>query len=217
MLFRSEIPNLSQRANSYFVYLVKRYLFGLEGLAPQRATARERVWLLFYAVASFFYRMFVSATIALLVASKYFVIGVLLAMWSVYLMLAKPVAGAVGWLLAGPELQRKRIRAVVTTVLIVGTLGAVIFWVPAPSWTRTEGVAWAPEDTIVRMGTDATVQEVVATPNSRVAKGDRLIVGRDPELTAQVKVLAAQLEEQNLRYAAAVRDKVLARSEEHTS
>ena len=87
---------------------------------------------------------------------------------------------------------------------------AIVFGYPAPSWLRTEAVAWVPNDNVVRAGTDGFVTKVVATPNTPVRKGDILLVTEDPELTGQVSVLAAQLVEQQAKLTSAVKDKVYA-------
>jgi putative peptide zinc metalloprotease protein len=203
-----EIPNMGQRANTYFAYLVKRYLFGIRAQVPPRAGPGEKAWLFAYALGSFFYRIFVSITIALLVASQYFVIGVIIAFWSLYQMVVQPLAVRIAWLLSGTELGKQRSRALALTLLISGLAAVVVIWVPAPSWSRTEGVAWAPEDATVRVTTDGFVSQVLAPPNRPVRKGEPLVVTTDPELAAQVKVLAASLAEQVARLTAAVNDRV---------
>jgi len=52
-----EIPISGKRANEYVGYLVNRYLFGVEGGASQVSAPGERGWFVFYAIASFAYRM----------------------------------------------------------------------------------------------------------------------------------------------------------------
>jgi putative peptide zinc metalloprotease protein len=92
--------------------------------------------------------------------------------------------------------------------LTAALLAVIVLWVPAPSWTRTEGVAWAPDDATVRASTDGFVTRVIARPNARVRKGEPLVARSDPELEANVRVLQAQLAEQEARYNAAVRNRV---------
>jgi putative peptide zinc metalloprotease protein len=203
-----EIPNLAQRANTYFAYLVKRYLFGMPGQMPPQAGAGEKAWLFGYAVLSFFYRIFVALSIALLIAGQYFFIGVLIALWSLYQMVVQPLALRIAWLVGGTEVGKRRSRAVAISAFTVAVAAAIVLWVPAPSWSRTEGVAWAPEDATVRARTDGFVSRVVAVPNRPVRKGDELLITEDPELRSQVKVLEAMLAEQRARHAAAVNDRV---------
>jgi len=199
-----EIPNLGQRANAYLGYLVNRYVFGMKWATVPEATAGEGAWFVFYSIASFIYRIFIAITIALLVSAKFFFIGVLLAIWSLYLMVFQPLFKTTGWLFSADQLATRRTRALSITGAVVAALAVVVLWVPAPSWTLTEGVAWAPEDAVVRAGSDGFVTEIVAPVNSRVTRGTPLVITSDPDLGSQVEVLSAQLAEQQARYSAAV-------------
>jgi len=204
-----EIPNLGQRANAYFSYLVRRRLLNVKSATPPPETAPgERPWLASFAVGSFVYRIMVTISIALLVAEQYFIIGVLLAMWSLYGMFVQPLAKKIGYLATGDELHGKRTRTIATVATMVLLLVAILAWVPAPSWTRTEGVAVAPQNAQVRAAADGFVVTVVAAPNAPVKRGDTLLVTEDPELLAKVSVFEAQLKEQLARYAAARDDRV---------
>ena len=203
-----EIPNLGQRANAHFTYLIKRHLLGVAGLTPGDDMPGERAWFVGYAVSSFAYRMFISLSIALLVAQQYFFLGVLLAIWSLWNSLLLPLAKQIGYLYASNELRSGRWRAVLMTVLTVCALAGLVFWLPAPSWTRTEGVTLAPRDAGVRASVDGFVSALTAGPNQTVTRGQPLIVTEDPEHAARVRVLGAQLGEQLARYSAAHDDPV---------
>jgi len=205
-----EIPNLGQRANTYLGHITNRYLLGVKESTAKDSSRGERIWFVFYSIASFIYRIFVSIAIALAVAGKYFVLGVLLALWSLYSVFVLPVAKKVSYLVAGSELRSHRGQALAVVGLIGAIAAAVIFWYPAPSWTRTEGVAVAPLHAHVRAAGDGFITSVRATPNTRVSKGDPLVVVEDPELQSRVKVLEAQLKEQEARYTAARGDRVQA-------
>jgi putative peptide zinc metalloprotease protein len=203
-----EIPNLGQRSNTYLSYLVKRYLLGLRGQTPPEAGSGEKVWLACYAVGSFVYRIMIAITIALMVAGQFFFIGVLIALWSLYTMMVQPAVTKIAWLVAGTDAAAQRGRAVTTAALVVGGLIALVVLVPVPAWTRTEGIAWASEDSMVRPATDGFIKEIVARPNTEVRKGQPLVLRSDPELEASVQLIAAQLAEQEARYTAAVRNRV---------
>jgi len=203
-----EIPNLAQRANAYLGYLVRRYPFGVRSAAAPETAPGERPWFVFYSIASFIYRMFVMLSIAVMLAEQYFVVGVLLALWSLYTMLVQPLATKAAYLFSGPELRGKRFQALTAVTLSSLIVAAIVVWVPAPSWTRTEGVAVAPLNAHLRAGADAFIKAVVAKPNQSVKAGDVLIVTEDPELLARVELLEAQLREQHARYAAAYEERV---------
>ncbi|RZJ18387.1 MAG: biotin/lipoyl-binding protein [Haliea sp.] len=199
-----EIPNLGQRSNDYLGYLINRYLFAVKDVQSPVAAKGERRWFVFYSITSFFYRMFMMLTIVLLVASKFFVFGVLMAIWSIWNMLVQPIAKKVGYLLNSPKLQQRRSRALGITgaVLVAAALG--LFWLPAPSFTRSEGVVWAPDEAQVRANVDGFVTRVVAVPGQPVKKGDLLIQCEDPELIARLAVLQAEVAGMEAKYNAAL-------------
>ncbi len=103
-----EIPNLGQRSSRYLAYLVKRYLFGLTNETSPVTAHGERSWFLFYGVAAFFYRIFISFAIALYVAGKFFVIGVILAIWALMGQIVIPLMKGLGFVLMGASLQERR-------------------------------------------------------------------------------------------------------------
>jgi len=199
-----EIPNLAQRSNEYLGYLVNRYLFGVDGGTSPVAAKGERGWFVFYAIGSFLYRMFMMVSIAVLVASRFFVVGVILALWAFATMLVIPMAKKINYLVGSPKLASHRQRAIFATVAIVGMLAGALLWLPAPSSTRAEGVIWAPEKAQVRATVDGFVTAVLAKPDQPVRKGDVLFQTADPELVARARVLQAQYSELDARYNAIV-------------
>src|SRR5205814_3539512 len=77
-----QMPNLRQRGQQYLAHLVEKRLFGLRG-SEFDAGERERGWLAAFTVASFVYRTLIMVGIALFIATQYFFLGVLLALWTV--------------------------------------------------------------------------------------------------------------------------------------
>jgi putative peptide zinc metalloprotease protein len=187
-----EVPNLAQRANRFWGWLVEAKLFRA-GVERPASTPGERAWFVFYAPAAFAYRMAVLFTIALFLASEWFVLGVAIAIIGVALGVGLPILKA-GWHVAtSPRLQRVRRRAVVAAILGVGGLAALLFLVPAPLRTVTEGVVWLPEDAYVRAGGNGLIRAVSAPSGARVAVGDSLVLAEDPLLKAEEAVLEAQI------------------------
>lgn len=189
-----EMPNLGQRSSAYLGYLIQRHAFGIRE-AQSPAAPGEQGWLFAYGLASFCYRIFISLTIILFVATQYFFVGVLLAIWGVAVMVLRPIAMGAWYVAATPQLAGRRVRAIATTLSMLAIAGVFLFLVPAPQWTRAEGVVWVPEQAQVRAQTACWVREVVAVPGARVGKGDPLVQCEDPELATNVRVLEAQLVE----------------------
>jgi putative peptide zinc metalloprotease protein len=188
----TQIPNLRARANQYLGYLAESRLFGLR-LPEFEATRGERRWFLFYAIASFLYRVFLMITIALFIAAEYLVIGVVLALWVVVTSFVIPVTKAIGYLVLHKKLRRHRVRALTVTGAIASVVVVLLFLVPVPLWTRSEGVIWVPHDAHVRAGADGFIREVPVESGARVRKGSPLVVSEDRALVTRVRVLDAQL------------------------
>jgi putative peptide zinc metalloprotease protein len=198
-----EIPNLSQRASQYASYLAKRYCLGLRDAASPVTAAGERIWFVSYALASFLYRTVVTFAIALFLASKMFLFGVALAIWAVGGFLVRPIVRAAAYQLWSAELMERRMRAVVISALALAVVVACLFLIPLPFATTAEGVLWIPEGAVVRAETEGDISRVAVKSGQQVAPGEALMVLTNPELTAYLAVLEADLQEITLRLEAA--------------
>ena len=205
-----EIPNLGQRANAYLGYLVKRYGFHLADVQSPVVAPGERAWFIGYALASFAYRMVIMVAIALMVAGKFFLFGVAMALWYVYSSLLLPLGKMVDYLARNPALGRRRRRAWTVSAATVALAALALFWLPAPQYTRAEGVVWAPEEAQLRASAAGELRRVVATPGQRVRKGELLIESDDAELLARVAVQQAELQALEARAAATLNNPVQA-------
>jgi len=194
-----EIPNLATRSNRYFGYLFQRYLFDLRDARSPVAAPGEAAWFLVYGIAAYCYRLFVLFLIVLFVASRFFVIGILLALWALAAQFVWPLLKQIWFLLDAPQLRRRRARALgASGALVLG--GAVLIGlVPVPSWTRADGVVWLPEDSRVRAETDAFVTRVLVTDGQTVQTGEPLIASDDPVLHLRVRLLESKRAELEAR------------------
>ena len=199
-----EIPNLGTRSNQYLGYLLQRYVFGVRDADSPAQSPGERFWMVVYGIASFVYRIFIMFVIILFIAGKFFTIGVLLAIWAVATQVVMPVGKNLAFLLNSPNLRRQRGRALTTSAFLALAVAALLFVVPAPSWTRAEGVIWVPEEAQVRAGTDGFVERLLAPLDGEVVRGQPLIQAEDPFLPTRVAVLRAQLRELVAQYDAAL-------------
>ncbi len=195
-----EIPNLGSRSNQYLGYLFQRYVFGINDAESPAHTAGERNWLAIYGIASFFYRITISFIIILFIAGKFFIIGILLAIWAVATQVLMPVVKVAIYVANSPSLRRQRKRAILISAAIVASLSILLFVLPVPSWTRTEGVIWVPEESQVRAGSDGFIVRLLAPANGEVQRGQPLIQAEEPFLPTRTAVFAAQLEELRAKY-----------------
>ena len=197
----TELPNLAQRASAYWGYLAERYILrGRDAKSPAH-TGGERAWFLFYGPASTLYRLFVTFAIALFIGSRFFFVGVLLALWAVAMMLVAPIVRAVSQIDRRPGLREKRVRIAVVAGVVVAGLALAALVVPLPYRAQAEGVVWLPEQATLRAGTAGFVSRLLAPPGSRVAAGDPLVRSIDPTLDAQLRLAGARVDELEASYA----------------
>lgn len=206
-----EIPNFATRANRYVFYLVQRHGFGMEGAENPVTAPGEGGWFVAYAVGAFLYRTTVSLTIALVIATQFFFVGALLAMWTVAGLVVTPVVKGAAYLLASPRLHGHRGRALRVAGAASAALLGLLFALPLPYATVAEGVIWVPERAQLRARTEGTVAAYLTAPDSEAAPGQALVALEDPVIASRAEVQAAQLSELRLRYdAVRVQDRVQA-------
>ncbi|MCK5395766.1 MAG: peptidase M50, partial [Gammaproteobacteria bacterium] len=127
-----EIPGLGPRANKYYGYLVQKYIFKVQGLDSPVLARGESLWFLVYAAAAFVYRLFLMVAITLFVASQYFFIGIVLAIWAIFMQAVMPVIKWTRHLFGSPVLMQKRGRAILITSSFIAAVTAIIFMIPVP-------------------------------------------------------------------------------------
>lgn len=195
-----EIPNLAGRSMRYIGYLIERHAFGVSDAQTPEDNAAEKTWLVAYGVLSTIYRIFVTITIALFIASEFFIIGVMLALWALATMAVLPVVKSVQHLVSSPRLRqhRRRVWSVSTGFLAVFLI--LLFVVPAPFRTVVEGVTWLPNSALLRSGHDGFIERLVVTPGARVQAGELLIELRNPALVAALQVSEAKVAELESSY-----------------
>jgi len=190
-----EIPNLATRANRHLRYLAETGMLGLEERRGVDAEPSEVPWLVTYGVLAFVYRIFLTVTIALFVAGKFFSLGVALAIWSVVLQVLLPAWSGVMKLWRDPRVAERPLGVAARGLTLVTGLGLLLFAVPLPVWTVAEGVVWLPKQAQVRTGSAGVLTRVLAEPGSVVPSGQPLFELEDPILEARVRVLEARVRE----------------------
>lgn len=193
------LPNLAQRATRWWAEVTQARIFGAEGVRRHPATAVERLAFAAYAPLAFGYRIVISVGIALFVSGQAFVLGVVLAVWSLSLSLGRPVAKALWHLLSAPVLRPVRGRALALTGGAAAlVLGPLFLW-PVAEVTRTEGVVWMAPDAALRAAEPGRIAAVLVPAGARVAQDDPLILLEDPLAEARLEALRWRVQELRLR------------------
>ncbi len=193
------VPNLAQRSSRYVLYLLQRYGFGDTSLTSPAETPGERRWLLGYVLASTAYRIVLTFGIALLLASRFLLVGALLGAWSVASLLIWPLLKGALYVLRSPRLAGRRTRALTTAGLLVAVPTLLLFALPLPYGSVAQGVVQLPETALLRARTDGVVKRVLAAPGATLHQGDPILELEEPALPAALAVLKAQRNELQLR------------------
>ena len=197
-----EIPNLGGRAIQYIGYLYQRYIIRLKDLLPPVNEPGERKWLFGYAVSSFAYRLFIIATIVWFLVDQFFIFGILLTLWAVMMMVVLPLWKTIMFLFNSPKLHGHRIRAVIVSVALLVSIGALLS-IPIPFSSVAEGVVWVERQAWVRNGAAGFVDTVSVADEGQVDEGDVLISLSNLELEAKKNRLSLYLDELVAQYDAA--------------
>ncbi|MFU8777334.1 MAG: peptidase M50 [Roseovarius sp.] len=195
-----DMPNLGTRSNKYLQYLVLRYGFGKTDAESPVTAQGERKWLVGYGVLSFFYRIVIMIGISLWVASKFFFIGVVLALLSVFLTIVMPLWKGFRFVFQSRRLAERQGRAKAVTLGVLAILGAFLFLVPAPHATVSHGVVWVPAEGRVVASNGGFVSVLHVAPGERVEAGEPLATLSDLKVASQIRLLEAQEKEFRARF-----------------
>lgn len=192
-----EIPNLSTRANRYCSYLIRRYGLGLNLVSAPMNDRHERGWLVGYGVLAYVYRFGLSLVIAFYLSSRFFVVGLIFALWLLLIQLVRPLIawGRESWQLAAADERRTLQRRVgIATLLLMAVL-----LTPIPNYTVIKGIVQPPEGALVRANLSGFVLPGFASTGQSLAKGEQVLVMDNPDIEVAVSRLEAQVREVELR------------------
>jgi putative peptide zinc metalloprotease protein len=187
-----EIPNLAQRSQAYIAYLFKRRIFGSKSVRSPVTADGERFWFLLYGPLASLYRIILTFSIALFLATQYMLVGVLLAGWSLIAMGVFPLAKGLYGLFKDQEMASNRNRMGFALVGMITGLAALLFLLPVPFSTIADGYVSVPENTLVRTEAEGFATRVVVPSGNPVKAGDLLLELVDPTLQAETRVANAE-------------------------
>jgi putative peptide zinc metalloprotease protein len=194
-----EMPNLAQRGQAWWTWLLDRFAFGsLDAVKPDE-TLGECRWLVFYTPLAWCYRTFVTVSIIFLVAGKFFIVGVLMAAWSAVSLLGVPFYRGWKHLRAAPALHRRRSHAMRRTFAALACAALLLGLLPVPLRTRAEGVVWLPDHAMLHAGENGFFARWLVAPGSLVKAGQPLYALDSPKLRAEVAVDRAKLAQAQAR------------------
>ncbi|WP_428033221.1 hypothetical protein [Amphritea sp.] len=187
-----EIPNLGQRANQYWGWLTKRFMFGVSGLASPAYDRREAIWLFVYGFASYIYRMFLMVTIVLFVAQKYFFVGIVLAIWALVGTLIVPNFKLLKKAWQDSDIRTGRRSPSVMIPVTAGIVLLLLCVLPLPLTTSVEGVVQMDKQRRILAQENCFVEQLHQPSGAMVHTGDLLVSCTNPQLRKEQLVLQQQ-------------------------
>lgn len=179
-----EMPNLAQRSGEF---LQDRFLSVILGL-------RREVWppvrdariLATYGVLSVAYRLLLTLTIALLVSTWFFIIGILLAIWAVVMGVGWPLIKLYRKGVRMAKSQNRRRRVLLRLMLFGAAVGVLVTGVPLPFSAPGEGRIVPVPGAVIAAQTSGFVAPADAPDGARVGTGERLMRLANPDQTARL-------------------------------
>ena len=177
-------PNLAQRSRDLWRFLLERYAFGVRGLKPPAVRSSAQAWMLgVYGVLSLPYRIFVLATLLLVIAPLYITLGIILASIAFAAWVIWPICKGLGYLAGDPRLIGRRGRAVGVTTAALAALVLLVGVVPLPAAGYASGTVEPLDRAPVRPGEAGFVEEILVRSGDRVTAGQPLLRLRNTEIT----------------------------------
>lgn len=207
-----ESPNLGQRSNQYFWYLFQKFILGHKEAYRPVTGIREEKWLFGYSVAAFLYRVFVMILISLYIASAIPILGVILVLWSLYMVFLAPMVKGVKFLMTDSRLDTIRGKSLFRLLIVFSAGALLFFWVPFPHSTTMGAVLDGPSGSQVRINGNGFANEILVGNGQQVQVGQELLRLSDPLLQDELSLAMADLEDALLRLAIVPLSDVNARS-----
>ncbi|WP_390614370.1 hypothetical protein [Maricurvus nonylphenolicus] len=192
-----EIPNLDRRSKHFISNLFERHILRLDNPAPV-THSREPYWLALYGISALVYRLLLSFTIALFIASRFFIIGIGLACWLLVRQWLWPTCRYLYRLYRFTQSRQRKTLLINASAWVLG-LTLLIGVIPLPQTLVVNGVIAVAEDSHIRAQTAGFVRAIKQPAGSPVNVDQPLIELSNPELEAKWQQLQARAEEVRLR------------------
>jgi putative peptide zinc metalloprotease protein len=186
-----EIPNFAQRSKNYLYYLVKRFIWSVRNPRNPANTFGEKIWFVFYGVASTIYRLFILIVILMFLSDRLpeelKFIATIAAAVSGAVWLCTPIFKFAKYLATSGELARVRGRAVTSTLMTVASIIMLVGVIPMPDHVRAEGVVEPLGLTVIYTRSDGFIANFLPS-GTPVAPRDVLINAVPPADKPQERV-----------------------------
>ncbi|MGZ0656733.1 hypothetical protein ACWPKS_14100 [Coraliomargarita sp. W4R72] len=187
----TDSPNLQTRSTRQWAYWTERYAFGGKQIQSPADSTGESIWLGLFGVASWVYRIFITFTIIIFVADKFFGLGFLSAVLTIIGFIILPLYKGVRYLLSEPRIESVRARAIGVTLAFLAVIVLLLGVVPFPSHFRAPGVIKSGYSQYIITDASGAVAGIDLQVE-QVARGASLFRMLNPELDLEIADLRAE-------------------------
>ena len=193
-----EVPNLRRQSQQFVIQVIKRVFVGIE--LPQQRYGKIMLTVMFvFGVASSLYKAMVVVSISVLLATKYFLMGMLLAAFYGGFTLINTLKRITVYLWKSPEAAPVRVRAIMLSVLLLIGVPLIVFCLPVPASVSIPGQLLREYEYVDYAQHDGFIQDVSAASGEMVTPGTQLATLQNIEIKeglyeAQTHLLKAQKE-----------------------
>ncbi|MEM7168384.1 MAG: hypothetical protein AAF581_23255 [Planctomycetota bacterium] len=165
-----EIPNLRQRGSMAIAAVAKRIALGIK---PQEDddTLPTRVLLCVFGVAGALYRIVVVLSISALIATKLFLLGLVLGFAYIGAEIFRTMKKTLAFLWWDPRTADVRPRAIAVSVVLLGSLAAILFLSPMSAHVHADGIIGFEQEAILRAEQPGFLNDVLVQPGASVEAG----------------------------------------------
>jgi len=184
-----EIPNLRAKSQQYVIQILKRIFLGIK-TPVQNVRGIMKLILFIFGIAGTLYKTTVVLSIAALIASKVYLVGILIAVFYVGITLFGIVRRLLFYLWKSQECKAARVRVVTTSIILVVGIPMILLYVPIPGYIHISGQVVKEKETIARSSVDGFVREVSVESGQCVQS--ETILAKLENLQIQEKYFEAQ-------------------------
>lgn len=176
-----EAPNLRARASDYILKLAKRIFVGVRAPLP-RVDRRLAASFVAFGVSAGIYRGMLMFSIVAIIASKLYLIGLLLGLIVLAGSLRKFATGLFGYLWFAEETAPVRTRAVALSAALIVGVPALLGLIPVRTSVQARAVLGRTTECVVRADAPGFVEEVAVERGAHAVRGAPLAALRNLDL-----------------------------------
>lgn len=182
-----EIPNLRQRSRQFVLQITKRVFLGIKTKNSSVNYSRPmQVILITFGIASSLYRTTVILAISAMIATKIYLVGLIMGAVYVVISVSGVLRGIIYYLWRAPESAPVRARAITVSLILLIGIPLTVFCLPVPTYVRASGQLAREHENVFRAQYDSFIDEVDFVAGQTVEPDEPLVKLENPKIAQDV-------------------------------